>query len=121
MAYTRATAVNTRDKDLQAITVVSFKNSANLCVLTMSVTYAPSNLRLPDNFMAVITDLTYKILALQPDNIVQFSASYLRQKVQGELKKLLPLLYQSTVYNTNFDAKRLIFHTLEHKIISSCS
>ena len=49
----------------------------------MSVSYAPNKLSIPENFLALLTDLTLHVLAAQPDNVIHFAAVYLRQKTKG--------------------------------------
>jgi hypothetical protein len=48
---------------------------------TMSVSYAPTSLKVPDGFGRVLEDLTREVLRIQPDNIYEFAADHFKGKL----------------------------------------
>jgi hypothetical protein len=47
----------------------------------MSVSYAPTKIKIPDGFGTLMEDLTKQILAEQPEDLIGFAATYLRGKL----------------------------------------
>jgi hypothetical protein len=47
----------------------------------MSVSYAPTSLKVPDGFGRVLEDLTREVLRIQPDNIYEFAADHFKGKL----------------------------------------
>ena len=50
----------------------------------MSVSYAPNKISLPEGFSSLMMELTLRILAEQPDDIISFAAMYLKTKLNGK-------------------------------------
>ena len=47
----------------------------------MSVSYAPTKIKVPDGFESLMEDLTKRILAEQPMDVIGFAATYLKGKL----------------------------------------
>ena len=47
----------------------------------MSVSYAPTKIKVPDGFESLVEDLTRRILAEQPKDVISFAATYLKGKL----------------------------------------
>ncbi len=47
----------------------------------MSVSYAPTKIKVPDGFETLMEDLTKQILAEQPEDVIGFAATYLKGKL----------------------------------------
>ena len=52
----------------------------------MSVSFAPNKIDIPEGFASLVNELTMRILAEQPEDIIGFAAFYLRKKLQGTVK-----------------------------------
>lgn len=50
----------------------------------MSVSYAPTKIKVPDGFETLMADLTKKILSEQPEDVILFAATYLKGKLHYE-------------------------------------
>ena len=47
----------------------------------MSVSYAPTKIKAPEGFQTLMEDLTKQILAEQPENLIDFAATYFKGKM----------------------------------------
>jgi hypothetical protein len=47
----------------------------------MSVSYAPTKIKVPDGFQTLMEDLAKRILAEQPEDVIGFAATYLHGKI----------------------------------------
>jgi hypothetical protein len=70
----------------------------------MSVSYAPTKIKVPDGFGTLMEDLTKQILAEQPEDLIGFAATYLRGKLH----------YMKGRYFVNL----LVFSCLKHTSIA---
>jgi hypothetical protein len=60
----------------------------------MSVSYAPTKIKVPDGFQTLMEDLTKRILAEQPEDVIGFAATYLHGKILHlKGKNLLHMYY----------------------------
>lgn len=78
----------------------------------MSVSYAPTKIKVPDGFESLMEELTKRILAEQPEDVIGFAATYLK----GKLHYVKGTGYFVFIVDSNrsFEIRSVLFQSLCH-------
>ena len=55
----------------------------------MSVSYAPSRLRIPTGFEHILEGLTREVLRDQPEDIIQYAAEYFQRMLEQRISECI--------------------------------